>query len=114
MKYDIISNNSFEVGLIDSYPKIDSLPEYLDHINLWCFPDGYQVYDSYKNVINNGDVIKSRNSKPSSTIREEMGNFSIINHFILTDKDYNKRYCSALMFYVKKNRFFSLIKWKFN
>ena len=75
LKYETFSNNSFEVGLIDSFPKIECLPDYLEHINLWCFPDGYQVLDSYRNVINGGEGAKSRSGKPAPGIREEMANF---------------------------------------
>lgn len=100
LKYETFANNTFEVGLVDSFPKISELPEHLDHINLWCFPEGYQVYDSFKNVINKGDTIKSRSNKILPNIREEMANFYEINHFILTDKNYVKRYCSSLIFYV--------------
>lgn len=88
------------MGLLDSFPKINELPEYLEHINLWCFPEGYQVYDSYKNIINKGNIVKSRNNKNFTNVREEMANFHLINHFILTDQNYVKRYCSSLIFYV--------------
>ena len=49
----------------------------------WCFPDGYTIYDSYKNVINNDEIPKIRQLYPSfqkHSIRDEMSNYKKIQN----------------------------------
>jgi len=73
----------------------DPHPAYLQNFSLWSFPDEFKIYNENMKIMNKepGDVVKKQES--------DLENRATISSFVMTDENYNKRYCTTIEFYEK-------------
>ncbi|EAR90388.3 DENN (AEX-3) domain protein (macronuclear) [Tetrahymena thermophila SB210] len=105
--YEKIINNDFTVDLIDIAPYLpqNKVPQYIEGMKDFLFPDGLKIYDDNLNVMNDPQPLdtfklESQHCKQYEKINK-IHQKDLIFHFVTTDGDSTKRYCTALIFHEK-------------
>ncbi|KRX08377.1 RNA 3'-terminal phosphate cyclase/enolpyruvate transferase, alpha/beta [Pseudocohnilembus persalinus] len=121
LNYSSISQNIFNIDLIDIYPNQNpvqlhhlkpneeiEIPDFIDGLKIWCFPNGIQIYDADLNQLNqnisyetNGqnEILHNQYSSKYKKI-DGIHEKDVIFQFVTTDANYTKRYCTCLQFYI--------------
>ena len=92
---------------IKAYPQKKEFQLIFIFFYQWVFPEGYCLYDENLNVVNEqGETIKTAVQKSTTKNKKNVWDqiqeeYNKLHHFVMTDQDYTKRYCTSLIVDVK-------------